>query len=232
MKSKLSAAALATSVALGAAVVPSIASAEVSATIGAANMYLWRGLNLTPGGAQVSGSLDYSQASGFYAGAWTSTETDGHETDLYLGFGNEIGGFSYDISYWKYLYPEDRDPTTGFGVDMGDNDLSEYALSVGYGPVTASAYIAAESGADDNNYYTLAATMGDFTLLYGWWDLEFGTVAGIQNEYSHLTLSYAFNDNLSFSISKADSDLPKEDPAYIEEDPLFQVSYSMTFDLK
>ncbi len=62
------------------------ANAETSASFSASNMYLWRGQNLTPNGGQIAGSLDYGHSSGAYAGIWTSTETGGHETDLYLRF--------------------------------------------------------------------------------------------------------------------------------------------------
>ena len=60
---KLSSLALATSLALGTLAVPTAAQAGASATFTAANMYLWRGLNLTPSGGQISGSLDYADDS-------------------------------------------------------------------------------------------------------------------------------------------------------------------------
>lgn len=227
-KPNLTATALAVAIATGAtglSVAPS-AQAEFSATVGAANMYLWRGQNLTKDGAQVFGSLDYTNG-GFYLGAWASTETGGEETDLYVGYGGAIGEFSYGISYWKYLYPEDCSgtPTT---CALGDNDASEAVVTLGYGPVHASAYIAVESGKDDDIYYTIDGSLGKFTLLYGWWSLE-----NPGNEYSHITLSYAATDELKFAVSvlSNDSGYTPETGAPAEN-PLFMVSYSKKFDLK
>lgn len=225
-KLNLTAAALAVSVAMGSGVFAQEAHADVSATLGAANMYLWRGQNLTPNGAQVHGSLDYSNKSGLYAGIWATTETGGHETDLYVGFGSEIKGFSYDISYWKYLYPEDCSgaPTT---CALGDNDASEVVGSIGYGPVTFAAYVAVESGSDDDKYLTIDASFDKFNILYGWWDLE-----NPGNEYSHITLSYAATDEISMAVSVLDNDSGFEpETTGNTENPLFMVSYTKSFDL-
>ena len=204
------------------------AQAEVSATLTAASMYLWRGQNLTPDGPQFAGSLDYSNASGFYAGAWTSNETGGHETDLYLGFGGSLGDFGYDISYWKYLYPEDCSGTP-INCSLGDNDTSEVVVSGSYGPISAAAYINVESGQDSNVYYTISGEMDKFSLTLGFWDLE-----NPGNEYKHLTFGYAFSDEISFAVSVADNDsgYTVANGTGVEEDPLFMASYSKTFDLK
>ena len=210
------------------------ASADVSATLGANSMYLWRGLNLTPDGPQVHGSLDYSMG-GFYAGAWMTNETSGSETDLYFGFGGEVGKFGYDISYWKYLYPEERDEDS-VRIDLGDSDYSELVISGSFGPVTAAAYIGVEDS-DDPIYYTIGVDVDKFNVTYGFWDIDGGSVDTEEaeegtDEYSHLTGTYAFNDNINFGVSFAFSDLSDDDPAGVEEDPLFFVGYSKSFDLK
>ena len=211
------------------------AHAEASASFSASNMYLWRGQNLTKDGGQIAGSLDYGHSSGAYAGIWTTTETGGHETDLYLGFGGEAGGVSYDVSYWKYLYNEDCTDTS---CDSGDNALAEYVLSVGFDPVTFTMYMNADAATSDDeyNYYTLDAAFGKFNVQYGVWDFN----AAGANNYSHITVSYAATDELSFAVSMASNDSGYENTkanegadAYgVEEDPLFLVSYSKSFDLK
>jgi len=208
---KVTAAVLASTISAAAFIVPSVASAELSANIGVSNMYLWRGTNLSLDGGVVSGGLDYSHESGAYAGMWTTSETDGHETDLYVGFGGEVGAVSYDISYWAYLYPEDD--------KIADGDISEVIVSLGTGPVTATAYISADEGSSEEyNYYTLSAEMGAFSATYGIWD---------DSSYSHVTGSYAATDELAFSISVA-----MEDEGTVEEDPLFAVSYTKSFEIK
>ena len=232
---KISPIALAVSMAVGGAVVPTIASAEMSANLGIANMYLWRGQNLTPDGPQVSGGIEFSGDTGLYGGLWTSNETGGHETDLYVGFGGEAGDLSYDISYWQYLYPEDTsDATTadlGTGevstistpVDLGDNTVSDIVLGLGYAGVGLTFYVASETqGGPDATYITLDYGMGDYSFLFGTWDVD-----APDSEYSHIQVSYAVNDNLSLTVSKA-----SDDGAGVEEDPLFVVSYSIPLDMK
>ncbi len=158
------------------------------------------------------------------------------------GFGGEAGGVSYDISYWNYLYNEDctGDAATD-SCDAGENDASEYVLSVGYDPVTFTAYINADAPTSDDEYtyYTLDAGFGKFNVQYGVWDFN----AAGANNYSHITVSYAATDELSFAVSKASNDSGYENDADqknvdpdtstygVEEDLLFQVTYSKSFDL-
>lgn len=222
--------AMVSSLAVGAMAIPTISMAGSSASFAASNMYLWRGQNLSGNGGAVSGSLDYSHDSGAYAGVWTSSETGGHEIDLYFGFGGEASGFSYDVSYWNYIYPEDR---TGVGIqtDFSDTDYADVVLSGGYGPVTLTAYVSVDNptlpSASDDKYFTLAFAQDKFSVTYGWWDLEFPASG---DEYSHFTFGYAATDEISFALSIASSDL--NDDSGVEEDPLFAVTYSKSFDLK
>ena len=64
----------------------------------------------------ISGSFDYSHASGFYAGTWASNVDFGDDTsievDIYAGFSSEFGesGVGYDVGVLRYIYPgEDYD---------------------------------------------------------------------------------------------------------------------------
>ena len=136
-----------------------------------------------------------------------------------------------DYLYTQRFHFEDLETGEVFGEpmvkstqeDLGDKDSSEIAVSLSFGPVSAAAYIAVEDTSDDDVYYTLSAEYESFSVTYGIWDLE-----NPGNEYSHITASYAFNDNISFTVSKAMNDTPTG----VEEDPLFMVSFSKTFDLK
>lgn len=211
-----------------------VAQADVSATLSASNMYLWRGQNISNPSPAFSGSLDYSNSSGLYVGAWGSSEGpfDGSsEIDLYIGYGGSFGDFGYDISYWKYLYPS---ADFGGGVNsLGDTDLSDVVLGLSYGPVAFTSYIGVESGSTKDRYYTLSGDIGQFTLLYGLYQSR-GTADGM--DYKHFQVSYAFNDEISFTVSKASDDGygigAASRSTVFEEDPLFQVSYSKTFDMK
>ncbi len=209
------------------------ASAEVSASAGVANMYLWRGYDLGDGSAAISGDLNVS-GSGFYAGIWGSSGDSGlgSEYDLYTGWGGEFGMFTVDISVWTYVYPdgsrqeslfvETDAPATGTasGVTTRDDtvgDLSEAILSVGVGPVAVTYYnnIAGLSG---YTYYTIGAEFGAFSVLAG----QHHNDGGKNDDPAHLDLSYAYNDNLSFTVSKIVSDELTGD-----DNMNFVVSYSL-----
>ena len=214
--------ALSVSVALGGLAIAPAASAEVSANVAISNMYLWRGTNLATTGGTVSGGIDYANESGLYAGVWTSSETGGTETDLYFGFAGEAGDVSYDVGYIWYLYPED----TGFSPDLGDNDFSEIMLSAGMAGFGAALFISADPlpasatvDGEDYTYLALDYTTGDYNILYGIQSMDKTSSA----DYTHLTLTYSYSDNLSFAVSIASPDTKDA----IEEDPLFAVSYSI-----
>ncbi len=103
---------------------------EFSTTIGFASEYSFRGIAQSNEGPAVQGSIDWSHDSGFYAGVWGSNVdfNDGDEahieTDLYVGYTGEVGGFTYDIGAIYYAYP---------GADSSlDYDYYEGALAIGY----------------------------------------------------------------------------------------------------
>lgn len=223
---KLSNLAIAAALATPALALPLSAQAEVSANVGIANMYLWRGLNVSGSHPQVSGGLDYSHESGFYAGTWASSIWDGlgYELDLYVGYGASVGDFTFDISFWEYLYPAatSTETTDGF-TDLTDSDASDLVISIGYDMFSAAAYINTDSDLPDAIYFTLGVEWDKFGATYGIWT---GDATDEGTDYSHLTLSYNPIDTLTFKLSKAFSG-----DFDVEEDPLFQVSYTWNFDL-
>jgi uncharacterized protein (TIGR02001 family) len=195
MKQKLIAGAIALS-AMAGFTVPA-AHAEVSAAVGAANMYYWRGLDLGEGDAQVWGDINVS-GSGFYAGVWASSGDydDGQEFDLYAGYGGEVGGFTYDVSLWSYVYP---------AQEVAAADFTEAVIALGYGPVTATYFknIAAKDYGDNSySYATLAVEMDKFTLKYGVHMDATDSIDGV----AHVDLSYAYNDKLTFTVGKVVDD--------------------------
>lgn len=184
---KLLASALAASALAVSAFAP-VAHAEVSASVGAANMYYWRGFDLGSGDAAIWGDINVS-GNGFYGGVWTSSGDilNGTEWDFYAGYGTEIGGFGIDVSYWSYVYPE-RNVAVG--------DLAEIVLGLSYGPV-ALTYYDNQEGADGYSYFTLGATFDSVSLKYGQHSED---VPGAYDSYAHFDITYAYNDNLSFTL--------------------------------
>ncbi|MBW6477651.1 MAG: TorF family putative porin [Chromatiales bacterium] len=167
---------------MGAMVSTAQAEMEVSAEVGVASMYLWRGLDLG-GGAAVSGDLSVS-ASGFYAGLWTSSGDAGMGTeyDVYLGYATEFGDFGIDVGYATYAYPES---------DVALGDVAEAIVGLSYGPASLT-YFHGLADIEDYWYANLAVDVGSFTLAYGLHE----------DDLAHVDVTYGYNDNVSFTLSK------------------------------
>ena len=208
LSKKLTPIALAVSMAMGGLVVPTMASAEVGYNATVASMYLWRGQDVS-NGPTVSGGIDYSHDSGFYASTWVSsgaaatagTAGGGYEIDFWVGYAGEAGGLGYDISYWNINYPQFAD----------DEAIDEVSINLSYDAFSLGVVL----GDDSYTYTTLGYGIGDFGFTYGMSDAD-----GI--EYSHFNISYAATDALSFTAS-----FPSDDNAGIAEETLIMASYSL-----
>lgn len=217
IKKTVLAASVAATMAAGLAV-PSIAAAEVSGTVGVSNMYFWRGQDISNGGAQVFGSLDYAHSTGLYAGIWGSSETDTTEYDLYAGYAGSVGEFGYDIAYVDYNYPNDT-----------DSDLQEVILSLGYAGFSAAGYFGVgdygrgdDSEDNKDNYFTVGYSYDKYGITVGTWDIDADDA-----NYTHVDLSYALTDELGFTVSKiVDSEGDNMDD---NDDALFVVTYALSF---
>lgn len=209
-------AALAAAVA-GAAVVSTPAVAGVSATAAVANMYLWRGQNLGGGAPVVSGSLDYSHDSGLFAGIWGSSAGPDQETDLYVGYAYSSDAFTAKATFYDYFYSRSAGAV---------GDLQEAVLSFSASGFFADAIIGM-GDFEEGNYYDVGYTKDKYTIKYGMMDAE--DLNGPDTDYSHLDLSYAFNERVAFTVSGI---VDAGDANTIEKDPLFVVSYTLPIDLK
>ena len=201
---------------------------EVAASVAVSNMYLWRGNNLGNSTPAISGDINAS-AGGFYGGIWGSSgdAESGNEFDVYAGFGGEVEGFMYDLMFVTYVYPSNQvqDDTIG--------DLSEIILTLGYGPVHFS-YYDNISGATGYEYYTLSGSIDAFSATLGYSDSE-----ATGTDYTHLDLTYSYNDNLSFTLSQI-VDAPDEAncaPGFsvysgCDDDLKMAFVYSLPIDLK
>ena len=232
--SKISGIAVASVFATGAlTAVPFASYGEVEASAAVANMYLWRGVDLgryskadfkkgsvveSGGGGvgAISGDINYSN-SGFYAGVWASSGDSnvGTEYDLYAGYGTEFAGVSFDLNVTTYIYPSNPD-----GSRDNPGEFTEVILSLGFAGASATIYdnVAGGSG---YAYYTLGYELDAFSVLFGKHDKP-----GVEDEdTSHLDLSYAYKDNLSFTVSQ------QVDEEIDNKKAKFVVSYSLPIDL-
>jgi uncharacterized protein (TIGR02001 family) len=218
--------ALATAMTAGlAATTTQAAEVEVAASASVANMYLWRGLDLgAPGVPAISGDLSVSSG-GAYGGVWTSSgdTSAGQEYDVFVGYGMETGDVALDISYWAYVYP---------GADGDDiADLHEIVASAAYKGASLGVYYNIDQDEDEGTdyiYTTLGYGVDKFSATYGmttFSDTE-------DSDYAHLDLSYAYNDNISFTLSQVvSSDLDEDEANAPDRSPLVVVSYSLPIEL-
>ena len=203
------------------------AFAETSATISASNMYLYRGANLSASSPQIAGSLDYAHNSGLYTGIWGSSEglSGSPEYDIYVGYSVELGGISLDANVTDYNYPE-QDGEEKLG------DYSELILSAGYSldKMGAELKIAnglggAQSGTGGYYYTALTGSYDKVSLTWGSYAVD---EMKLMAEYHHIDVGFAFNDEVSFMLSK----IVDTDAGFIEDnDALFAVTWTKTFEM-
>lgn len=203
MKQKFLASAIALSALASTAVIPAANAAEVSASVGASNMYYWRGYDLG-GGAAIIGDVNVS-ASGFFAGIWASSgdETLGSEYDIYAGYSGSAGDFSYGVSFVSYIYPNPKSEDVTEPVSPGD--YVEVVPFVGFGPFKVTYYDAInadhDSFSEDYSYVTAELNFDKFGIKYGQHMLDDGGSGSIDG-VSHIDATYKFNDKLSFTLGQ------------------------------
>ncbi len=194
--------------------VSNAASAEVSANIGATSNYLWRGVSQSGDSASVSGGLDYAADSGFYAGTWVGSlsEGAGAETDFYLGYGGETDSFTYDVGYILYMYTDGDD--SDFGEIYFNGGVGNFGFGLAY---TINSQVDEGSQFDTGDVY--------YHVSYGGIDLgsefELALTAGMYtfdadefDSYSHIQADISKGD-FAFSISKATDDSGDDDIKFV-----------------
>lgn len=180
------------------------ANAEgLSANIGFVSDYVFRGVSQTDESAAIQGGFDYEDPSGLHAGVWGSNidfnnVDDGSlELDIYAGYANEIGSFSYDVGAIYYAYPGSKsnlnydfwEAYLSVGYDL---DVVALNASVNYSPeffgnTGDATYVAAGVEVPLPHSFTASAHIGyqeidkatDYTdwsagVGYNWMDFDFG----------------------------------------------------------
>ena len=211
-KFKLSSIALASAMAMGAMALPTTASADVEYSASIATMNLFRGTDASQGAA-MSGDIKYSIA-GAYVGAWAVSGTqgattpgsaNGYELDLFVGYGGEVAGFGYDVSYWDVDYPQIK----------GEKSYTELDVALSFKGASFLYAMGMNSGAK-NTYMTLGYSMDKYSATIGMAD------DGANAKYSHIDLSYAATDKLTYTVSKA-----TDDGAGVNEEMKIVLSYAL-----
>ena len=125
----------------------------VAYNIGLFSQYIFRGLTQTREDPALQGGVDYTHASGFYAGAWgtnISWLNDGDyyksssiELDIYGGYANTIGetGIGYNVGLWQYIFPGTKNAGTKKA------ETTELYGSLSYGWLSGKVSVVVSDGA-------------------------------------------------------------------------------------
>ena len=103
-----------------------------SANVALTSDYYFRGISQTNNDGAIQGGFDWSHDSGVYAGVWASNVAFGStniEADTYIGYGNEVSGFGYDLGWIRYNY---NDTASSADPDEFYVNLSYSFVSAGY----------------------------------------------------------------------------------------------------
>jgi len=170
---------------------------SLTANVGMASDYVFRGISQTNHKPAIQGGFDYSHSSGFYAGTWASNvdwvspalkDDNSMEWDFYAGYAGSINDdWSYNVGALYYYYPGKKIA----GVDSPDS-LELYA-SIGWKFVTLKYSHAVSENLFGWQGYTKAggANTKD-TKGSGYWDLsanyEIGDGWAVQGHVGHQTI--------------------------------------------
>ncbi|MFN3938478.1 MAG: TorF family putative porin [Gemmobacter sp.] len=196
---------LATASALAlAAVVPSAALAqELSVTTGftLTSRYLANGLPQSDGPAFQP--YVEAEVNGFYAGIWASNTSRNlvgarAEIDLYFGYRNEVGRFSYDLGYARYLYRSPSSNCCGeIILDMGVAVTEQIGVGVRFAHDP-------KASVTNSRLYANYAVNEKFGL-----DAMVGRINKGGHRYWSVGGSYAVTDNVSLSLAWHDTNIDK-----------------------
>jgi uncharacterized protein (TIGR02001 family) len=225
--------------------------AGVTGNVGVVNEYLFRGVeqSVTTDPA-VQGGLDFSHASGFYAGTWISnTEFIGptcgcivsYETDIYGGYALKVGDIGLDVGLLYYYYRN----------DTALNTLEAY-IGATFGPVTAKVFYtpeyfgALDAQGDDaaGLYATVSAALplsetltftpqvgmssGDGPEVFFGADPNSGEPNGEYVDYS-ITLAKTLDAGLTFTFAVSGTTL--DTTSYPKDDEKLLIGLKKTFEL-
>jgi uncharacterized protein (TIGR02001 family) len=218
------------------------AFAATTGTLNATSEYTFRGVD-SENGAAIQGSIDWSDASGIYAGTWASNSNvaGGTEIDVYAGWKPDLGGgFLLDLGAIYYAFPEDEE--TAAGVDF---DYWEVYAGLVFGGFAAKIFYADDYfGIEDATgldaealYYTASytAAISDTVSLTGQIGLSDGDgveqfLLGSDDSYTDwsITLKKTLENGFAVSFGYVQTDI--DQGGAFDDDPKFVVSLSKGFE--
>jgi uncharacterized protein (TIGR02001 family) len=182
------------------AVVPVLASAQLSSNLSLTSNYKFRGQDQDASKSAdfkpaLQGGFDYAFSNGFYVGNWNSSVNwlsgNSLEMDVYGGYKGELSsGLGYDVGVLAYAYP---------GASLANTTevyggLSYGPFSVKYSQTVSSQYFGGSKASYFNIGYATELTQGlTFKAAFGLTDFKSGTDF---NDYS-VGLSYDLGEGYS-----------------------------------
>ena len=184
-----------------------LADSPLTANIGVASNYIWRGKTQTGDLSAVSGGIDYAHDSGVYVGLWQSNLSSGsYEQDIYAGYGFDAGPVGLDVGYISYQYPL---ATSGNFSELYLNASYEmFSAGVAYDSTNKDMYMSVGAEFEVKKDLTLGLTFGSY---------NFNT----STDYTHYQLS----------LSKGDFTMAYDQVSTSGAKPRLSVSWSKSFDL-
>jgi uncharacterized protein (TIGR02001 family) len=185
--------------------------------------YVWRGVTQTNDEAAIQGGIDYTAASNWYAGIWTSSLGGGnsYELDWYGGFRGKIGNVPFDAGVTYYQYP----------IEASGNDFTEIYGKFDFSVFSAQAAFTLDKDgtSQDNDLYLSIGTDIEIrrqlylNLLFGMYEFD----APGAEDYKHFHIALKKEDFV-FALDKNDKDRPiASDPGEMR----ISVSWERNFDL-
>ncbi len=190
-----------------------LAESPLTANIGVASNYIWRGTTQTKDDSAISGGIDYAHASGAYVGLWTSnvswtTTAVGYEQDIYAGYAFDAGPVGLDVGYISYGYP--LSTVDDFSEVYVNASFNMFSAGIAIDSENKNTYVSAGAEFEVKKDLTLALTVGSY-------DFDAG------GDYTHTQLSLS-KDDFTFAYDKTDQ-------AAAAGTARLSVSWSKSFDL-
>jgi len=200
-----------------------VAAGEWAGNIGLTSNYIWRGVTQTNDDAAIQGGIDYTAASNWYAGVWTSSLGGGnsYEVDWYGGYRGKLGNIPFDAGVTYYQYP----------IQGSGSNFLEIQGTFDFKVLTAQAAytLNKDNTSQDNDLYVSVGTDVEISrrlylnLLFGLY--EFDDPAAEDYKHFHISLK---KEDFVFALDKNDKDRPTaSDPGEMR----ISVSWQKTIDL-
>lgn len=206
----------------------------LTANVGLVSNYIFRGLTQTFGKPAIQGGMDYSHASGAYAGLWGSNISSHQyaggtmELDYYFGYNGKLAGdWGWTAGFYGYYYPgaNYKNATNAYTTPPDETYNTEEAnigvswkwvslklsstLSDYFGANTKTGYTSGSSG---STYLDLTANVplpNDYTLVLHAGQQEIKTKSGTTSlDYTDykIGINKAFKDGWTVGLAYTEAD--------------------------